>query len=278
MHEAQTSGYKGDFAIIYGETLIAVRELYPQLSEDARTGDIRTAWHPVHVQQSMDDDTNQQATVNPATQQTPFNSATSLRQQFFVRFQVHVVGGRPWRVRVHGEASSWQAGEQPMPLRGSEIPAWLQGRVESLQVAIHKRLKRYSVELKYAPAPVAQAAPVDVAKYGQVPPAAAQVIAAVSQAAGARDVGKLRMFMADQFVYSSGDEPSADTAIVVWQADPSIFGELTRALDAGCAHDPAKGEVVCPAAFLSDAGQAGYRAGFRQAGGSWRMVYFTQGE
>ncbi|HKE18164.1 MAG TPA: hypothetical protein VKB80_24975 [Kofleriaceae bacterium] len=279
VRDAQTSGYRGDFAVIYGETLIAVRELYPSISEDARTGDIRTAWHPVHVQQSLDDDSSQGATVNPANQ-SQFNSQTTMHKQYFVRFQIHVVGGRPWRVRVHGEASSWVAGDQPQTLRGSEVPQWLEGRVESLQVAIHKRLKRFAVGLKYAPAAAEapKAAPVDVAKYGAVPPGAAAVIAAVAQAAAAHDVRKLRTFMADQFTYSSGDEPSADTAIVVWQADPSILGELTRALDAGCAQAQATGEVVCPAAFASDSGQTGYRAGFRQAKGSWRMVSFTQGE
>ncbi len=280
VHEAQTSGYKGDFAVIYSETLAAVRDLYPHLNEDARTGVIRTAWHPVHVQQGADDDSTQSATVNPRSSRTGFQSAVAMREQFFVRFAIHVVGGRPWRVRVHGEASAWKTGEMPTPLRGSEIPHWLAGRVNGLEVAIYRRLKGYAVELKYAPAaaPTARAAAVDMAKFGQVPPAAARVIAAVEQAAGARDLAALRKLMADQFTYTTGDEPSADTAILIWQADPTILGELDRVLDAGCAHDQTRREVVCPAAFLQDPGQSGYRAGFREVDGGWRMVSFTAGE
>jgi hypothetical protein len=278
VREAQTSGYKGDFAVIYSETLAAVRELYPHVNEDARVGIVRTAWHPVHVQQGADDST-QSATVNPRGGRTGFQSAALMREQFFIRFTVHVVGGRPWRVRVYGEASAWKAGEMPTPLRGSEIPQWLAGRVNALEVAIFRRLKGHAVELKYAPVAAttaAAAAPVDMAKFGQVPAEAARVIAAVEQAAGARDVAALRKLMADQFTYTTGDEPSADTAIVVWQADPSILAELDKVLDAGCAHDAGRKEVVCPAAFLDDPGQAGYRAGFRQVeDGSWRIVSFT---
>lgn len=278
VREAQTSGYKGDFAVIYSETLAAVRELYPHVNEDARTGVVRTAWHPVHVQQGADDDATRSATVNPRSSRTGLQSATVMREQFFVRFAVHVVGGRPWRVRVHGEASAWKAGEMPTPLRGSEVPQWLPGRVNALEVAIFRRLKGYAVELKYAPeaAPTARpAAAVDMAKFGQVPAAAARVIAAVEQAAGARDVAALRKLMADQFTYTTGDEPSADTAVLVWQADPSILAELDKVLDAGCAHDPTRREVVCPAAFLQDPGQAGYRVGFREVDGAWLMASFT---
>jgi hypothetical protein len=280
IQEARNSGYKGDFAVIYSETLVAVRELYPEVTEDARTGVIRTAWHPVHVQQSADDDSSGQGQVNPRNSRTGFQSTAVLREQFFVRFDIRVVGGRPWRVRVDGQASSWKAGEQPQPMRGSEIPQWLDGRVSALEVAIHDRLKEHTTAVKYAPPKpaVKRSAPVDMAKFGQVPPAAAKIIASVEQAATTRDVDKLRSFMIDDFTYSTGDEPSADTAIIVWRADPSILGELAKAVGAGCAHDQARREVVCPGAYLQDAAQAGYRAGFREANGAWRLAYFTHGE
>src|ERR1043166_3324969 len=44
---AQTSAYDADFAIVYSETLAAVQELYPELTEDPASGIIRTAWHQV---------------------------------------------------------------------------------------------------------------------------------------------------------------------------------------------------------------------------------------
>ena len=270
------SGYRGDFAVVYTETLAAVRDLYPELAEDARAGVIKTAWHPVNVKQGTDDS----AQHNP---QRGIATSSQLRQQYFVRFQVRVVGGKPWRVRVYGEASRWNIGDMPTPLHGAEKPAWLEGRVNALEVAIHERLKPHAVALKFRPddkpAPAAPVVtPIDTAKYGAVPPAAAKVIADVERAAGARDVAGLRPFMAADFTYNFGDAPSADTAIVVWQADPSVLGELVKALGAGCAHDPTGAQVVCPASFLKDAESPGYRVSFRQVGGSWKMVSFVNGD
>lgn len=279
VREAKSSGYRGDFAVIYSETLAAVRELYPELVEDARLGIIKTPWYPVHVKQGTDD-AAQANTVTPGTPRTAFSTTSALRQEFFIRFDVHVVGGRPWRVRVQGEASSWKAGENPTPLRGPEIPSWLEGRVNSLEVAIHKRLKKHAVELTFAPATEVKPAakPIDTAKFGSLPKAAALVVAEVERAASARDVARLRGLMVSDFTYSTGDEPSAETAMVVWQADPSLLGELVKVLEAGCAHDPAKGQVVCPAAFLRDESAPGYRAGFRLSDGSWKMAFFVNGE
>jgi hypothetical protein len=279
IREAQSSGYRGDFAVIYSETLAAVRDLYPELVEDARAGVIRTAWHAVHVQQGTDDNENQ--STNPGSPRSGLQTTNRRRQEFFIRFDVHVVGGRPWRVRVDGEASSWKAGEVPSPMRGSEIPHWLEGRVNALEVAVHQRLKKYAVGLKLGPEPAAGPAavkPLDQARFGKLPAGAARVIAEVERAAGARDVARLRTFMADEFTYSSGDAPSADTAIVVWRADPSILTELTRAVGAGCASEQASGQVVCPAAAAGDPGFAGYRVAFQAAGGSWTMVAFLAGD
>lgn len=266
--------------MVYSEVLAAVRDLYPQISEDARTGVIRTAWHPVHVQQGTDDGGGQPS-PNPNQVRTGLETTNQLRQQFFIRFDVHVVGGRPWRVRVDGEASSWKAGEIPTPLRGPEIPHWLEGRVNALEVAIHDRLRRYAVALKDGPGRAGESAPaarpLDVARFGALPAGAAQVVAEVDRAAGARDVARLRALMADDFTYSTGDPPSADTAIIMWRADPSILAELGKALDAGCAADPG-GQVVCPAAAIGDAAFAGYRAGFKSLDGRWKMVFLVAGD
>ena len=257
-----------------------MRELYPTLAEDARSGIIRTAWHPVNVQQSADDSRGNQAAVNPGVPRSGFANTTVYREQYFIRFTVNVVGGKPWRVRVHGEVSLLKAGEMPAPLRGPEIPQWLDGRVASLEVAVYNRLKDRAVELKYAPEAAPQAAPkpLNVARFGKLPAGAARAVAEVERAAGARDVATLRRFMADEFTYSTGDEASAETAIVVWQADPSILAELAKAVDAGCGHDTGKGLVVCPASLLADEGAPGYRAGFRDVGGTWKMVFFIAGD
>ena len=286
MRDAKTSGYKTDFAVVYSDTLAAVRDLYPNVVEDARVGIIKTAWHPVRIAEGQDEQqqipsSQQQASGSP----TQFQATTSLRKNYFVRFDVHVVGGRPWRVRVHAQASSWKAGEAlPVPLRGADVPSWLEPRKEALEVAIHRRLKKYAVRLKVESdsqrrARVDRPAGGDLGRFGaKLPPAAARTIAAVEQAATNRDVGKLRPLMADEFTYSFGDSPSADTAVVMWQADPTILAELGKVLAAGCAQDPKDGQVVCPAAFLTDANFAGYRAGFRNLGGAWKMVFFVAGD
>ena len=285
MRDAKTSGYKTDFAVVYSETLTAVRDLYPNLVEDARVGIIKTAWHPVHIAQGNDEQqipSNAQQ-LSPTGSPSAFQATNSLRKNYFVRFDVHVVGGRPWRVRVHAQAASWKAGEVPTPLRGADVPGWLEPRKEALEVAIHRRLKQYAVRLQVTSgdrAPrAARPASGDPGRFGaNLPPAAVKVIAEVEQAAASRDVGRLRPLMADEFTYSFGDSPSAETAIVMWQADPTILAELGKALSAGCAEDTKDGQVVCPAAFLTDGNFAGYRAGFRNIGGAWKMVFFVAGD
>lgn len=277
MHRAKTSGYQTDFAIVYSEALEAVRQLYPTLEEDARIGAIKTAWHPINIQTGQPDSSSPNQQTSNTNQ--AFSQTVSVRERFFVRFDVNVVGGRPWRVRVDGYASSWKAGDIPTPLKGQAIPHWLKGRTEALQLSIYRRLKKHAVKLKtekVAPRPV-QKAP-DVAKFAELPPEAAKVVAEAEQASGARDVGRLRAVMADDFTYSLGDAPSADTAVLVWKADATILAELNRTLGAGCALDAAKGQVVCPAAYLTDGNFAGYRAGFAQVGGQWKMTFFVAGE
>ena len=280
VRDAKTSGYKTDFAVVYSETLAAVRELYPNIIEDARVGIIKTAWHPVRIAEGTDDEQSNPSNaqqMSPTNSRSAFQATTSLRKNYFIRFDIHVVGGRPWRVRVHAQASSWKAGEQPVPLHGADVPTWLEPRKEALEVAIHRRLKKYAVRLKMetdAQRQVRVDRPPsgDPARFGaNLPPAAVRAIAEVEQAASNRDVGRLRPLMADEFTYSFGDSPSAETAVVMWQADPNILSELSKALSAGCAQDPKDGQVVCPAAFLTDGNFAGYRAGFRNLGapGRW---------
>jgi hypothetical protein len=280
VHSAKTSGYQTDFAIVYSETLAAVRDLYPSLIEDARTGSIKTSWHPVNVEQGAED-TQIQPQSTAAGQRNTFQTTTSLRKIYFIRFNVAVVGGRPWRVRVEAYASAMRAGEIPTPLRGPEIPHWLEGRKSALEVAIYRRLKPHAVALKFQTSdgkPKAKETPLDLGKFGALPPAAAKAIATVERAATSRNAPALRAEMADEFTFSLGEEPSADTAIAIWQADPNVMAEIGKALAAGCAKDRKKGQVVCPAEYLSDPDFTGPRAGFARVGGAWRMVFFVDGE
>jgi hypothetical protein len=285
VRDAKTSGYKTDFAVVYSEALAAVRDLYPNIVEDARVGVIKTAWHPVRIAEGNDDQPMQSNAqqMSPTGSPSAFQATSALRKNYFIRFDIHVVGGRPWRVRVHAQASSWKAGEQPVPLHGADVPTWLEPRKEALEVAIYKRLKPYAVRLKVTTGAdrsvKVEKRGGDLGRFGaRLPPGAARAIAAVEQAAASRDVGQLRPLMADEFTYSFGDSPSAETAVVMWQADPTILGELGKVLAAGCAEDKKDGQVVCPAAFLTDENFSGYRAGFRNLGGTWKMVFFVAGD
>lgn len=272
--EARESGYKADFAIVYSQTLAAVRELYPQVAENANSGVIRTAWHPVRIQSENVGESQD----NPigAGNSSALTTATNRRKAFYVRFRVFVVGGRPWEVRVEGEASSWEVGEIPTPLSGAAIPPWLKGRTDNLRVAIHKRLKEYAVKVKKdeKAKPKFVRAKADPTAFKSLPPAAAKVVAEVAAAAQARDLTGLRAQMADDVAWSPGAS-GADTAVAMYSADASLLEAMTTTLKAGCA---AKGtEIFCPS-VASEPGFRGHFARFAQVGGAWKLVAFYSAE
>ncbi len=91
------------------------------------------------------------ATIKSAWQQ--IGGARAVRSQdpdaarLFVRFDVSIVGTRPYEVRVVGHASMWRVGSAlPTPLEGADEPPWLAGRVDALRAAIYEGLRQYAVE------------------------------------------------------------------------------------------------------------------------------------
>ena len=77
--------------------------------------------------------------------------------------------------------------------------------------------------------------------------------------------------MVADFRWDEGADPSADTAVAVWSADPGAMQMLARALDGGCAPDEHK-DIVCPKAPAADTG----RARFRQIAGTWKLIEFIR--
>ncbi len=282
VREARLSGYAADYAIVYSETLAAVRDLYPKVNENASAGTIKTAWHIVKIRTGTGEEARDPVQHDPTSVRSPdptFQQEAIGRKQYFVRFSVAVIGGRPWRVRVEGEASSWDiAGGVPSPLKGAETPPWLEGRVNALQVAIHERLEKYAVRLQPAKLKERPKAKVDMAKYGNVPDGAAKLLAAVQQAALGRDPEALRAAMVDDFSWSAGSDPSADIALAMWQADTAILGELAKVLDQGCRVDDSQTLVTCPPAYTEEPSYGGYRAGFKLIDGKWKMSFFLSGD
>lgn len=281
IRQARTSGYEADFAVVYTEVLGAVSALYPHLSEDASAGVIRTKWHPINIDREGTQDglSAQQRDEQRANQRNDPSMATGAltgtnlqRKRYFIRFDVHVVGGKPWRVQIRSQASEWEMGAVPVELRGADEPHWLPGRTDALYVQIYRRLKAHAVPLKTTSTDEAPAvAKVDYSVYGDLPEAAAKTVHGVAMAAKVRDYAGLRMFMDDEFAWSLGGDPSAEQALVMWQADSSAVTELARVIGAGCAVTGDR--VECPAAAAP-----GYRAVFELRGGVWLMTSFLAAE
>lgn len=275
VYKAKTSAYDADFAVVFSHTLNAVRELYPHYVENPSAGWIKTSWHPLRVSQAGSDPGTYQQVQDPNDPMGTNYVQSGPSKRYYIRFRVYVIGGRPWRVRVEGEASLWEAGAVPTPLKGAETPHWLKGRTEALQVAIYRKLKKYAVpiaDVKAAredepPPPVEH----DEREFGELPAGATDVIRKVRDAAQAGDFPGLRAHMVDDFTWSAGAAPSADTAIVMLQADPTLLAALVNVINDGCGVDADGATVMCPA----NPAPTGYRAGFAQVGGVWKLTFFV---
>jgi len=285
VREAEQSVYDADFATVFNETVTAVRELYPTLDDDPRNGIIKTAWHQVRFSNDSDDPKTVRARDRAAGLDSPTATQSALGGQqslamtrTFIRFDVTVMGGRPWRIRVIGKAAEWEPGNAvPSEMRGASKPAWLEGRTDALVVAIHDRLKAYARKAPKQAAPVAVAEPENLAPFGPIPEAAARTLAAVRRALNDRDNRALRQQLADDVVWSLGAEPGADTAITMWQADPDTLTQMRAALAAGCRPDGAT-RVACPPAATEQPGYVGWRLLLEKRGAAWKVTAFVQGD
>ena len=132
VHEARTSGYSTDFAIVYSEALTVVTKLYPHLVENASAGTIRTKWHPIRIRDNeqesqggvVGDRTNPAETGAPEQSSGAFRTTRLGAKNYYIRFDVAVVGGNPWRIKVEGHASVHEVGGGvPTRLTGAEKPA-----------------------------------------------------------------------------------------------------------------------------------------------------------
>ncbi|MFT3691933.1 MAG: nuclear transport factor 2 family protein [Kofleriaceae bacterium] len=297
VNAARHSLYDTDFAVVYSAALAATRELYPQLDDSPGPGRIGTSWHQVQYANcagagSTCDDSmgnqqviNQQQGVsaNQASGNTGAAAAAGMPtrlayKRYFIRFDVHVLGGRPWRVKVTGHASEWDPGAaMPVEMKGADKPHWLEGRTEALQVAIYKKIKQYAIPMKeIAPgeSPEEQVAgpKTDPNTFKNVPPGAAKELAGIKDAIGKRDYSSLRPHLADDVVWSLGGGTGADAAMAMWQADPSTLDALAATL-ATCGSDGAK--VSCPVgAPVPNA----WQLTLEQRGPDWRITSFVKSE
>lgn len=281
LRAAKVSIYDADFAIVYSEVVAAVRELYPTLDDDPATGLVATAWHEVKYNNTGDDPRDQDpAGVGGAGTgggATFASDRSSMMRRTFIRFDVTVRGGRPWKVRVRGKASERKPGDAlPIELRGAAAPHWLAGRTDALQLAIYRRLKKFAIQVEPE---VLEDEPVvvDLTVFGPIPEGAAKAAAAIVAAVETREPAALRAVLDDEVVWSLGATGDADTALAMWQADPEILTALVGVLQAGC-REAGAGKVACPPAATESPGYLEWRATLELRGESWKLTSFVKGD
>jgi hypothetical protein len=280
---AKSSGYQADFSVVYNGVLAEVRARYPRLKENANRGLIKTAWHVIRVTMQGTEDktiTDQQSSARSSqsgNQRNQFGVSSQQRERYFIRFDIHVIGGNPWRVRIDGHAQKWVIGEVAVDLKGADEPHWLKGRTDALYVAIYKRLERYAVRLKTKTV-TPKAKKLDTKPYKNLPGAAATAVASVLDAARTRNYAALRAHMHDTFKWDLGAPGDAKQAMVMWKADPTLVTKLIEVLDKGCRADADGKRVTCPPAYTEQPGYLGYRVGFAPGPGGWKMIFFVTGD
>jgi len=285
LEAAKHSLFDTDFAVLYGAALEATRATYPNIEDAPGRGAIKTAWHQVTYANNEDDLTNPQTLAagqgvrgGPTTgNQAAGGMPTRLAyKRFFIRFDVSVTGGRPWRLKVVGHAAEWEPGAAlPTELHGISRPSWLEGRTDALLVAIYKRVKPYAIPMKDPNEGLAADDPkkADPLAFKDVPPAAAKRLAEVKDALGGRDYAALRAQLADYVVWSLGGGTGVDTAMAMWQADPELLDAMGKALAAGCGGDAKK--VTCPAGAPVP---GAYQLTVEVRGDAWRVTGFVKAE
>jgi hypothetical protein len=274
---AKHSLYDTDFAQVYSAALSATRQLYPNLDDHPGPGKIGTAWHQVQLAATTEDLSNQATVAASASAGTSSGSATQANanigaptrlatKRFFIRFDVTVLGGRPWRVKVTGHAAEWEPGAaMPNELRGFSRPSWLTPRTEALQRAIYASLRPYAVPVaEEVEAPIEAHMPkADPTAFKGLPPGADTMLANLRVALLRRNYAAVQPLLADDVVWSEGGGVGPEGAMAVWQADPTWFVAMTAALDA-CATAGAR--IRCT--------KEGFELGVELRSSGWRVVSF----
>lgn len=277
--------YDTEFAIVYSAALEATRELYPNIDDHPAPGKIQTAWQEVQSAScgggggaGCDDMVNQRAlaqqrgpgSVSPAASMAGMPTRLAYKR-FFIRFDVHVFGGRPWRVKVTGHASSWDPGAaMPVELRGADKPGWLQGRTDALEVAIYKRIRKYAIPMTdSAGTEEPNARKADPAMFPGVPRDAARVLADIKDVLAKRDYAALKPRLAKDVLWSAGGGRGADSAMATWMADPIVFDAMNFAISK-CSGNFQR--VTCPSGTVAP---GSYQLVLEARPDGWKIAAFA---
>lgn len=291
VENAQHSQYDADFAVVYQAALEATRALYPNLDDNPGPGKIATAWHQVLFgNNDSDSDLSPALTMPGAAAMSTMNGTMSpaaaaggmptqlASKRYFVRFEIAVIGGRPWRVKVIGHASEWDPGAaMPVEMHGANRPRWLDPRIQQLQVAIYRKIKQYARPARDEDEPKNaedELPKTDPAKFHGVPAGAAKRLADLTDALSRRAYATLRPQLADDVVWSTGGGTGADAAMAIWQADPAQLDAMAAAIAAGCGPDGAA-KVQCPATAPA---AGSYQLVIEPRGAAWLVTSFVKAE
>lgn len=281
---AKHSLYDADFATVYSAVMEATRALYPNIDDSPNKGKVATAWHQVQYSNEAESDLPSQQTYSPTTRQvggagSPASSMAGLptrlsSKRYFIRFDINIMGGRPWRVKVVGHASEWDTGmANPTELHGPARPHWLEGRTDALQVAIYKKIQKFAIPVKEETAATAEDEPhTDPASFKGLPDGAAKRLAQLKDVLAKRDYPQLTPQLDADVVWSLGGGTGVDGAMAMWQADPQAFDAMAAAIAAGCTSDGKR--VTCPATVAPGA----YQLVLEPRGPDWKVTSFVRAE
>ncbi|MBA2542233.1 MAG: hypothetical protein H0V17_21510 [Deltaproteobacteria bacterium] len=294
VERAKKSLYDADFAVIYSAALEATREIYPNLDDNPGAGAVKTAWHQVTYANNSDDLSQGRSLSTGAGGNQLANSQGQAQagmptrlayKRFFIRFDISVVGGRPWRVKINGHASEWEPGAAlPVELRGPAKPHWLDGRSDALTLAIYKRIKRFAVPMKEAPVEIKiedTLPKTDPKAFTNLPPDAAKRLAQLRDAVSLREYGNLRAQVFDDVAWSLGGAPGAETAMAMWQADPEALDAMAKVISTGVAGGPGgcapvgDKKVSCPGVAPAP---GAYQLVIELRGTEWKVSSFVRAE
>ena len=174
-------------------------------------------------------------------------------KRYFIRFDVRVVGGRPWRVKV--DRPRVRVGSRAPRCRSSctamARPHWLAGPhrgARGRDLPQHQAVREAGQGRGAGTSPSRTTCRRPTPRRSRPCPAAAAKVLADDRGYPRRSATTTRCAaqLADDIVWSLGGGTGADVAMATWQADPGAFDAMADAIAAGCAADGDK-KAVCPA-------------------------------
>ena len=137
--EALEATYQTDRATLWNELRAEMKEQFPATGlaiEDEQQGLIESKWKSIEAEQALNEDSKGDRFAQP--QRTVFKVMVKIDPE-----------GPPWHISVDGEAARYRpelSALEPLKRGTEDEPAWVRNRINSMRVALHKRLKPYAVK------------------------------------------------------------------------------------------------------------------------------------